>query len=270
MIPPYVSADWVASHPEATLADVRWYIDGRSGRLAYKAGHLPGAVFIDLDNWLAAPPTPQAGRHPLPDPEVFAAGLRSVGISDDDIVIAYDDDAGAAAGRLVWMLRVTGHQAALLDGGITGWTGPLSTEPPDRGPGTFTARPWPSDVVVDIDAAASADVLVDARVGERFRGEVEPIDARPGHIPGAVNVNCRANVDDKGFLLPDAELRERFSAVDRPWVAYCGSGLTACQNLLVAEHLGLPEGRLYAGSYSQWANTDRPVDTGPTDERGDG
>ena len=261
MIPPYVDQAWLAAHPSAVVADVRWYLDGRSGRLEFGKGHLPGAVFVDLDNVLAAPPSKEAGRHPLPDPEVFAEGMRSVGVSDDDVVVAYDDDAGANAARLVWLLRATGHDAALLDGGLVGWQGPLSTEPASRERGGFTARPWPSELLVDIDHLEG--VLVDARPAERFRGEVEPIDARPGHLPGAVSIPCRQNVGPDGLLLPEPELRARFAAVDGPWVSYCGSGVTACQNLLVAEHLGLPAGRLYAGSYSQWAATDRPVDLGP-------
>ena len=259
MISPYVDQAWLAQHPEAAVADVRWYLDGRSGRLEHRKGHLPGAVFVDLDRWLAAPPGPAVGRHPLPDPETFAEGMRSLGISDDDVVIAYDDDAGANAARLVWLLRITGHEAALLDGGITGWGGPLSTDAMDRPAGTFTAKPWPSELIVELDRLDGP--LVDARNGERYRGEVEPVDARPGHIPGASSVPCRENVGPDGRLLPDDELRRRLSAVEDGWVSYCGSGVTACQNLLVAEHLGLPTGRLYAGSYSQWAATDRPVET---------
>jgi thiosulfate/3-mercaptopyruvate sulfurtransferase len=260
VIPPFVDQDWLAEHPEAVVADVRWYLDGRSGRLEHGKGHLPGAVFVDLDNVLAAPPSAAAGRHPLPDPEVFAEGMRAAGISDDSVVVAYDDDAGANASRLVWLLRVTGHEAAVLDGGITAWTGELSTDTAKPTPGSFTASPWPADLLVEIDDLEG--VLVDARNAERFRGEVEPVDARPGHIPGAVSIPCRQNVGPDGLLLPEPELRARFAAVDKPWVSYCGSGVTACQNLLVAEHLGLPAGRLYPGSYSQWAATDRPVDQG--------
>ena len=261
MLPPYVDQAWLAEHPSVVLADVRWYADGRSGRLAHRAGHLPGAVFVDLDRWLAAPRTVEDGRHPMPDPAVFAEGMSTLGIGDDDTVVAYDDDAGACAARLVWMLRVTGHRAALLDGGITAWTGPLSDEPVTRPPATFTARPWPDGLLVSLDEL-DGELVVDARPGERYRGEVEPIDARPGHVPGAVSLPCRENVGPDGLLLPDDVLRERFAVVDRPWVSSCGSGVTACQNLLVAERLGLPAGRLWAGSYSQWAATDRPVATG--------
>jgi thiosulfate/3-mercaptopyruvate sulfurtransferase len=160
----------------------------------------------------------------------------------------------------VWLLRATGHDAALLDGGLTAWDGPLSTEAAPRPHGTFSTRPWPEGLLADLDRLEG--VLVDARPAERYRGEVEPVDARPGHIPGALSIPCRQNVGPDGRLLPEPELRARFAGVTGPWVSYCGSGVTACQNLLVAEHLGLPPGRLYPGSYSQWAATDRPVETG--------
>ena len=257
MIAPFVDPAWLATHPEAVLLDARAPVDGRSSRLEYLRGHLPGAGFVDLDTDLAAAPSAALGRHPLPDPEVFAAAMRRVGVSDEDTVVAYDTEDGAYAARLVWMLRVTGHDAALLDGRPTG---PLSTELPDRPEGRFTASPWPTADVVGIDELG--DLVVDARAGERYRGEVEPIDSRPGRIPGAVSLPCRENVGVDGRLLPEPQLRERFAAVDRPWVSSCGSGVTACLNLLVAERLGLPAGRLFVGSYSQWAATDRPVDIG--------
>src|SRR4051812_30710681 len=143
-MPPVVSPEWLAAHRESVvLADVRWYLDGRSGRAAYDEGHLPGAVFVDLDRWLAAHGGPDAGRHPLPDPEVFAEGMGRLGIGDGDAVVAYDDAGGVIAARLVWMLRVTGHDAALLDGGLASCDGPLETEPDPRSPAVFTPRPWP-------------------------------------------------------------------------------------------------------------------------------
>ena len=266
MVRPVVDADWLGDHPEAVLADVRSYLDGRSGFEAYESAHLPGAVFVDLDRWLAAPPSPATGRHPLPAPEVFAQGMREVGIGDADVVVAYDDDSGAIAARLVWMLRVTGHQAALLDGGITGWLGRRETGSHTRPKAEFTASPWPAEHLADIDVAADPAVpLLDARPAARFRGELEPLDARPGHIPGARSLPCRDNVDAKGRLLPVPELRSRLTAAgaDREgWVSCCGSGVTACHTLLVAEHLGLPPGRLYPGSWSQWAATDRPAELG--------
>jgi thiosulfate/3-mercaptopyruvate sulfurtransferase len=263
-----VDASWLSDHPEVVLVDVRWYSDGRSGVEVYELGHLPGAVFVDLDRWIAGPPSSAEGRHPLPDPEVFAEGMRRAGITDTDTVIAYDDDSGAIAARLVWMLRVTGHQAALLDGGFIGWHGHREHGPsPVRPHASFTAQPWPTDRLAGIDEVAVPGViLLDARPGERYRGELEPLDARPGHIPGAKTLPCRENVDHHGALLPLNQLRDRLTEAgvgrDGDWVSSCGSGVTACHTLLVAEHLGLAPGRLYVGSWSQWSHTDRPAEVG--------
>jgi thiosulfate/3-mercaptopyruvate sulfurtransferase len=164
------------------------------------------------------------------------------------------------------MLRVTGHDAALLDGGIGAWDGELETAAPRRAPGVFTARPWPADRLAGIDdAAGDAFVVLDARAPERYRGETEPIDPRAGHIPGARNLPCRDNVDEQGRWLPAEALRERFASVGvsagTPVVSYCGSGVTACHNLLALERAGLPPGRLFPGSWSAWSNTDRPAAT---------
>lgn len=263
MIAPFVDADWLGDHPEVVLVDARSYVDGRSGREAYQRSHLPGAVFVDLDAHLAAPPSTAEGRHPLPEPEVFAEGMRLAGISDTATVVAYDDDSGAIAARLVWMLRVTGHDAALLDGGYLGWHGLREHHETISPRAAFTASPWPEEHLVGMDDLRDG-VLLDARPGERFRGELEPLDARPGHIPGAVNLPCRENADHHGALLPLHVLRTRLLAagVSEGWVSSCGSGVTACLNLLIAEHLRLPAGRLYPGSWSQWAATDRPAATG--------
>jgi thiosulfate/3-mercaptopyruvate sulfurtransferase len=270
VIEPVVDAAWVRAHAgRVVLADVRYYLDGRSGRTAYEAGHLPGAVFVDVDRDLAVhggPPT--AGRHPLPEPEAFAAAMAALGVSDADTVIGYDDAGGVMAARLVWMLRVTGHDAALLDGGIGAWNGELATTPEQRPRAVFTPRPWPADRLAGIDDAASDGfVVLDARAPERFHGETEPIDPRAGHIPGARNLPCRDNVDDQGRWLPAEALRERFASVGvsdgTPVVSYCGSGVTACHNLLALERAGLPPGRLFPGSWSAWSNTDRPAAVGP-------
>src|SRR5215213_6969747 len=167
VIDPVVDLEWVQQRADAVvLADVRWYLDGRSGRAAYEKGHLPGAVFVDLDRWLAAPASPAEGRHPLPSPEVFASGMAAVGIGDEDTVIAYDDAGGVVAARLVWMLRSTGRDAALLDGGLAGYAGDLETAEPSRARANFTARPWPRERLAGIeDATGARSVLLDARDG---------------------------------------------------------------------------------------------------------
>jgi len=268
VIEPVVTVSWWQRHRgETVLADVRWYLDGRSGRDAYDQGHLPGAVFVDLDRWLAAHGGPEAGRHPLPAPEVFAEGMARLGIGDEDTVVAYDDAGGTVAARLVWMLRATGHDAALLDGGLPAYDGPLERDTPPRPPARFAPHPWPPERLAGIaDATDPGAVVVDARDRARYRGETEPVDPRPGHIPGARNVPCRENLDADGRLLPPERLREHFRAAGvtgaADVVSYCGSGVTACHNLLTMEYAGLGVGRLYPGSWSEYSHTARPAATG--------
>lgn len=266
MIPPVVDVSWLAAHPDALVADARWYLDGRSGHDAYLAGHIPGAVFVDLDSSLAGPPSPAAGRHPLPDPDRFAAAMGRSGIGERSTVVAYDDAGGTVAARLVWMLRSLGCDAALLDGGLAAWDGELERSPSVRPPARFATRPWPEAALADIDdVAGSAAVILDAREPARFRGEHEPVDPRAGHIPGALNMPSRANLDGTGRFLPVAELRARFEAVGAGagTICYCGSGVTACHTLLALEHAGLGPGRLYPGSWSQYSSDpDRPAETG--------
>ena len=269
MVGPVVSREWWQAHAgEVVLADVRRDVPGRTAGAAYAAGHLPGAVFVDLETVLAGPPSPEHGRHPLPSPEVFAEGMARAGIGDTDVVVAYDDAAGVVAARLVWMLRVTGHPAALLDGGArpddpheTGRTAPVRR--------TFTPCPWPAAALAALeDVTDPGSVVLDARSAERFAGAPDPLDPRPGHLPGARSLPCGEAVDADGFLLPDEVLRRRLADVggdgSTPVISTCGSGVTACHTLLLIEHLGLPGGRLYAGSWSQWAaDPDRPVELGP-------
>lgn len=280
MIEPFVDIEWVERRrDEVVFADCRWYLDGRSGRDAYDGGHVPGAVFVDLDTVLTRCADPAAaGRHPLAAPEDFAAAMGALGIGDEDVVVAYDDVGGVIAARLVWMLRVTGHEAALLDGGLAAWRGELEPGPrarrievgeTDRGPAAFTARPWPTELLATIDEAAGAALggtaaVIDARERERYLGEPDEVDPRAGHIPGALSVPCRENLDADGRLLPVAELRARFDFGARTEViSYCGSGVTACLNLLAMEQAGLGPGRLFPGSWSQWSrDPDRPVQTG--------
>lgn len=268
VIGPVVTLTWWQQHRDGVvLADVRWYLDGRSGRDAYDHGHLPGAVFVDLDRWLSGDGGPDGGRHPLPAPAVFAAGMTELGIADDDTVVAYDDAGGTTAARLVWMLRVTGHAAALLDGGLSACNGPLEQAAPPRPPALFTPRPWPAERLAGIeDAMDPAGVVLDARDRNRYRGDYEPVDPRPGHIPGARSVPCRENLGADGTFLPAAQLRERFRDAGvtdgAAVVSYCGSGVTACHNLLALEHAGLGQGRLYPGSWSHYSHTSRPAATG--------
>lgn len=273
-----VSAEWLADHADdVRVVDVRSYLDGRSGYDAYRSGHIPGAMWVDLDNELSNPAAPLGevgGRHPLPSPERFAAAMRRVGVDDDTPVVAYDDTHGARAARLWWMLDVLDHPAAVLDGGLPAWRGEKSTAAVDHGPGDFTERPWPAQRIVDAaavaDAAARDDaVVIDARATTRFRGEENPIDHRFGHIPGARSMPWAGNVGDDGLFLDADALADRYGAVgidgSRDVIAYCGSGVTACHDLLAMRQLGL-HGRLYVGSWSEWGgDLDKPVETGDGD-----
>jgi len=252
--------------------------DPEAGRAAYARGHLPGARYADLNRDLSAPVTAATGRHPLPDPARFEATLRQWGVNGDSIVVAYDDRNGAYAARLWWMLRWLGHdEVRVLDGGYARWTHlglPTVTDAAPQLPqGDFAARPRDSMVVTAADVAlagrdASARVL-DARGAERFRGEVEPIDAVAGHVPGAVNHPYTTSLASDGRTLPPPQLRSSFAAslgeVPAPrTIAMCGSGVTACHILLALEHAGLEGGRLYAGSWSEWIrDPSRPVAKGP-------
>ena len=270
-----VDAAWLAAHrDDVVVTDVRFYLDGRSPLDAYTAAHLPGAVYVDLGRDLSGPGAPTDGRHPLPSPERFAAAMGRLGIGDTDTVVAYDDSGGGTAGRLVWMLRATGHAAALLDGGLPAWPGPVeSGPPPDRPPAVLTARPWPAASLASADevaglAASSSAAGLDARAGDRYRGETEPVDPRAGHIPGAASAPWQENLDPAtGRFLPPDVLRARFEALGvrpgQPVVAYCGSGVSACANLVALERAGLTGARLYVASWSGWsADPGRPAATG--------
>ncbi|MDN6328856.1 MAG: sulfurtransferase [Brachybacterium sp.] len=251
------------------LLDVRWALDGSKGHGTYLTGHLPDAVYLDLDTELAAPARPEAGRHPLPEPEDFAASLRRAGVSEDTLVVAYDDSNGAPAGRLVWMLRALGFEAAVLSGGLAAWDGELETAEVRPEPGDVSARDWPLDRIATADEVAAGQALVvDARAPERYRGEVEPIDPRAGHVPGAVNLPFDGNLDENGRFMDPQELRRRFEAAgvsaDRETIVYCGSGVTATHDLLALESAGFTRLRLFPGSWSQWsAEEARPVAVGP-------
>jgi thiosulfate/3-mercaptopyruvate sulfurtransferase len=277
MIPPVVDAAFVADHPDVVLADVRWYLDGRDGRAAFEAAHLPGAVFVDLERDLAGHGRPATeGRHPLPEPADFAAAMGALGIGDDTVVVAYDD-TGLTAARLVVMLRMLERDAAVLDGGLAAWSGQVQSGPVQSGPSaqrpraTFTAMPWPverlagpDDVVAHI---AAGGAVLDARAPERFSGAQAMIDPRPGHVPGARNAPWAALLGDDGRLRPASELRDHFAAAGltahtSTAITYCGSGVSACMNVIAAEHAGLPVPRLYVASWSGWsADPQRPAAT---------
>jgi len=267
---PLVSAEWLREHlgePGLRVIDLRWYLDGRRGREAFQAGHLPGAVFMDLDRELASPPGD--GRHPLPSREQFQRGLRAAGVDAETRVVVYDDQGGFSAARLWWLLRYFGHPAAaVLDGGIQAWAEPLEAGP--GGPpaeGTFIAAEPDRSLVVDREdvKAGRAGLLIDARAGERYRGEVEPIDPKAGHIPGARSLVWRSLLGPDWRFLPPAELRRRFEAAGASGgevTMYCGSGVSSCVNVLAFELAGLGRARLYVGSWSDWSNQDLPVATG--------
>jgi thiosulfate/3-mercaptopyruvate sulfurtransferase len=250
------------------LLDVRWSLGGPPGRAEYERGHIPGAVFVDLDAELAAPPGP-GGRHPLPDRAAFEAAMRRAGVRSDRPVVVYDDSGSAGAARAWWLLRYFGHpDVRVLDGGLAAWVAsgrPLSIDAPVPEPGDFDARPGGMPVVDAAGAASLAEwgVLLDARAPERFRGEREPIDPVAGHIPGAVNAPSADNVGADGRFLAAAALRDRFAAAGvREGIdvgAYCGSGVTAAHEVLALELAGF-RAALYPGSWSEWiTDPDRPV-----------
>ncbi len=265
---------WLRAHiddPGLALVDCRWAL-GRpgAGELMWAEGHIPGAAFLDVDRDLAGEPG-ERGRHPLPDRADFEAAARRAGIGRTSRVVAYDEAGEGGAARLWWLLRHFGHDdAAVLNGGLAAWReegGELEPRGNDEAPpeGDFEARERDGDAVTaeqlhraklpaEQPRGAGA-LLLDARAPERFRGEVEPIDAVAGHIPGAVNVPF-AELAPAGRFPPPAQLRERLGG--QPFVAYCGSGITACTLVLAGELAGI-EGRLYPGSWSEWTRRGLPV-----------
>lgn len=272
MIPPVVARTWLAEHPEAVIADVRWSLQGPSGAELYAAGHIPGAIFVDLDQDLADPPSDQGGRHPMPAPERFAATLSALGITPTDVVVAYDDAGGFAAGRLVWMLRLLRVDAALLDGGIRAWQAELTTEETRLPASDFPVKPWPKAAFALMDEAMSGPVVLDARARERYLGEVEPTGVAAGHIPGAKSRPFSENLNPEGYFLSPQELRQAYAGLGiteaSETICYCGSGVSACHNLIAMEYAGLGQGRLYVGSWSAYAISGQPIETGQDDTGG--
>ncbi|CAM5591418.1 sulfurtransferase [Streptomyces sp. SID1034] len=272
---PELAAETAGARPPVLL-DIRWQLSmakaagapAFDGRAEYEAGHLPGAVFVDLDAELAGPPG-SGGRHPLPDVAEFGRVMRRAGVTADGPVVVYDGGQGWAAARAWWLLRWTGHQdVRVLDGGLAAWTGGLTTEVPAPAEGDF--RPEPGALgLLDADGAAElarTGVLLDARAAERYRGDVEPIDRVGGHIPGALSAPTTENVGPDGRLLPAGELAARFKALGVSGTevgVYCGSGVSGAHEVLALAVAGIPAA-LYAGSWSQWSSDEsRPVATGP-------
>ncbi|MBB6472548.1 rhodanese-like domain-containing protein [Sphaerisporangium rubeum] len=257
---------------EITLLDVRWRLGGPPGIESYREGHIPGALFCDLDHDLAAPPGP-GGRHPLPSGEDFQAAMRRLGVSASRPVVVYDEADSTSAARAWWTLRYFGHpRVRVLDGGLRAWAEeslPVTKEiPPPPPPGDFAAVPGGMDILTPEQAAAVAGdgVLLDARAAERYRGEVEPVDPVAGHIPGAVSAPTMENVEPSGRFHSREFLTERFNTLGAvpgvPVGAYCGSGVTASHQVLALTIAGLPAA-LYPGSWSHWVTDPaRPVATG--------
>lgn len=263
--------------PMLRVVDTRWVLgQPGAGLAAYRSGHIPGALHLDVDTDLADPAGPdRAGRHPLPEPTIFTARLATLGIGDAHRVVAYDDAGGWVAARLWWMLDALGHGAvAVLDGGIGAWTAaglPLTTDIPTWPPARLAlATRWSRTIDRDALLARLGSVaLLDARGAARYRGEIEPIDAVAGHIPTAVNAPTDGNLVEVAgrFLGPDL-LAARFAALGADGTAgevvtSCGSGVAACHNALAMRAAGLPDPLLYVGSYSDWTQHGLPVATGP-------
>jgi len=262
---PLVSVAWLAEHrsdPGVRILDIRWYLQGKDGKTEYAAGHIPGSVFVALTD-VTAKEGP--GRHPIPSAERLTEAMRRAGVSKDTHVIVVDDAGGSIAARLWWLLRVHGHEAvSVLDGGIPEWTAaghPLVRDVPEIAAGDFVAASIASDASVDTAyvkerSATNEALLLDARARERYRGDREPVDARPGHVPGAKSAPWNENLSGNRFKEASA-LREHFAALGvndaKEVIAYCGSGVTACHHLLALEIAGVRGAKLYEGSWSDWA-----------------
>ena len=267
-----IDGDNLAAHladPDWVIVDCRFRLDDTEfGRREYEASHIPGAVYAHLDEVLCNPPMTDNGRHPLPPPEILIERMGRLGIDSSKQVVAYDDKNGMVAARLWWLLRYLGHDAvAVLDGGWPAWLETrrsLHSGTEENAAVEFTGNPRMEWVVLANDVPDVA-LLVDSRAPERYRGEVEPIDSVAGHIPGAVNYFYQDSWSENGRYLPPAQIRQRMQAVlgetdSDEAVFYCGSGVTACVNLLALTYAGLGNGRLYAGSWSDWiTDPARPI-----------
>lgn len=263
-------ADSLASPRPPVVLDVRWSLGGPPGHGEFLTGHIPGAVYVDLDTELASHGAPADGRHPLPSVSDLQAAARRWGVHDGDAVVVYDGFGNLAAARAWWLLRWAGvADVRLLDGALPAWTaagGPLTTDDVTPPAGDVTLKPGSLRTLDATGVQAYDGVLLDARASERFRGETEPVDPKAGHIPGgAISAPTTGNLAPDGTFLPAEQLRDRFAALGvqdgRPVAAYCGSGVTAAHEiaaLAIAGH----DAALYPGSWSQWSNLDLPVATG--------
>ncbi len=266
---PIVSPEWLREHvgdPDLRVIDFRWYLMGAKGSDAYERGHIPGAVFVDLE---AVTGKEGGGRHPLPTGEQFEKEMQKAGIGPQTGVVAYDDAGGSIASRLWFLLRFFGHESqAVLDGGLAAWGAPLETHEPSLARGSFQSHePDRSGIVNFEDVRKLSGVpVIDARAGERYRGEKEPIDPKAGHIPGALSAPWAENLGPEGRFKSPGELRKRFAELgisdETGAVAYCGSGVNATHDLLAMELAGINNGRLYAGSWSDWSSREAPIATG--------
>lgn len=257
------------SGERTVLLDVRWALGKPDGRAEYLAAHIPGAVYVDLETELAAPASAAEGRHPLPDAAAFAASARGWGINDDDVVVAYDDGGNLSAARLWWLLRHCGFtRVYLLDGGLGAWraAGAAVAGGDERAEPGRVELGWgqmPTLEIGDVAEFAGQGALLDARAAERYRGEIEPVDPKAGHIPGAVSAPTAANLGPDGRFLPAETLRARFAALGAAaaggTAVYCGSGVSAAHEIAALAQAGI-DAALYPGSFSQWsARDDLPV-----------
>jgi thiosulfate/3-mercaptopyruvate sulfurtransferase len=280
-VPLLVSCEWLAGHandPDVRVADTRWsLIEKDKGRTAYRDGHVPGAVFLDVDTDLAAPRGQGPGRHPLPAPAAFAAAMSRAGIGEGTHVVAYDFGDGSTAARLWWLLRYFGHErASVLDGGMARWVAegrPVESRVPSYAPASFEPVPR-RGLVADAEAierlrGQPGALVIDVRMPERYEGLREPIDPVAGHVPGARNrpypTNVRSAADPR--FLPAAELESAFAQLGarsgEPVACYCGSGVNACQTVFALELAGFRDALLYEGSWSDWCSVPtRAVATG--------
>jgi thiosulfate/3-mercaptopyruvate sulfurtransferase len=267
---PLVTADWLREHlrdPDISVIDFRWYLLDRNGRDEYARGHIPDAVFVDLEAVTGKQDSNARGRHPLPTAAQFEAEMRQAGIDENTKVVVYDDAGGSVAARLWFLLGWFGHGAqAVLDGGLQSWGGPLDRSITTPSAGSFQSREPDRARILDFEEVCGLEgvPVLDARAGERFRGEKEPVDPKAGHIPGALSAPWMDNLGPDGRFKSPEELRERFAALgaDDGAVVYCGSGVNATHHLLAMDVAGLRNGRLYAGSWSDWSNREAPVATG--------